>query len=138
MKGPGYFVDLCKEAGMEFSIKNSERIEKAKEFVTNDVRAKPNKEKGGQIIDRNFTLKVHELLPEQPWKPGVHRQISKELKCTHNEYFTAVQMLIDEGLRNVQRDGVVYDSDGNIITFDPERVDPKTMELLNMEEGGRS
>jgi len=132
VKGKRYFVELCKEAAIEFSISNPERIENAKELHAHEAtRNKPFRKKGVRVIDMVFAVKVNELLPEQPWKPGVHREITKKLKCTNSEYFEAVQMLIDEGLRNKQRDGVVYDADGNVVSFDPERVDPETMELIN-------
>jgi len=39
-------------------------------------------------------------------------------------------MLIDEGIRNRQKEGVVYDSLGNVICFDPDRVNPDSLELL--------
>ena len=75
-------------------------------------------------------MKVNELLPPQPWKPGVHMQVTEKLRCSNKECFQSVQLLIDEGIRNKQVDGVVYDSDGNVITFDPERVNPETLELF--------
>lgn len=131
VKGRRYFVELCKDASIEFAIKNPERIEKAKELGAHLEGAKQPHKKNSGRVDMVFALKIHDLLPAQPWKPGVHRQITNELECTNTEYFAAVQLLIDEGLRNVQRDGVVYDSEGNVITFDPERVDPETMELIS-------
>ncbi len=61
---------------------------------------------------------INDLLPMQPWKPGIHRNIIKEVKCTNNEYFSAVNKLIEDGLRNKQVNGVVYGQDGNVISFD--------------------
>ncbi|MFQ2072559.1 hypothetical protein ACK33Z_06025 [Aeromonas veronii] len=90
--------------------------------------------KSKQAIDLSFALKVNELLPKQPWKPGIHKIITKELQCTNNQYFQAVQLLIDEGYRNKQIDGVVYDADGDVIAFDPDRVNPETMQLFGEDE----
>ena len=65
--------------------------------------------------------------------PGIHKVVTNELKCTNKEYFQSVTLLIDEGLRNRQVDGVVYDTEGNVITFDPERVNPQTLDLIDAE-----
>lgn len=76
-----------------------------------------------------FVDRVKSLLPPQPWKPGIHRKISAQLKCETSAYFTAVERLIEDGIFLRQRDGVLYDSDGNVVSFDAERVDPDTLEL---------
>ena len=81
-------------------------------------------------VDLDFAMAVNELLPEQPWKPGVHFKVTRKLGCTNNEYFQAVQLLIEEGIRNKQVDGVVYDNEGNVIKFDSERVNSETLELI--------
>jgi len=40
-----------------------------------------------------------------------------------------VKILIEEGYRNYQKDGVVYDDEGNVLTFDSEGVDSESLEL---------
>ena len=80
-------------------------------------------------ITDDFIEQVKALLPPQPWKPGLHRKISAQLKCTTSDYFAAIERLIDDGICLRQRDGVVYDEDGNVVSFDIERVDPNTLEL---------
>ncbi|MBN1970760.1 MAG: AIPR family protein [Candidatus Delongbacteria bacterium] len=82
-----------------------------------------------ESITMEFALKVNELLPPQPWKPGIDKEIVEKLNCPRSDYFNAVKLLIDEGLRNRQKDGVVYDEDGNVIAFDKERVDCETLKL---------
>jgi hypothetical protein len=81
-------------------------------------------------ITDEFVGKVRTLLPPQPWKPGIHRKISAELGCETSAYFAAVERLIEDGVFLRQRDGVLYDSEGNVVAFDAERVDPDTLELL--------
>lgn len=126
-----YYVDLCQEAAEEFSISDISRVEKANDFNTSTPAIADRHRSDNVIVDFEFVRKVDSLLPPQPWKPGVHRKITKELGCSNKEYFQAVQILIEEGMRNKQVDGVVYDDEGNVITFDPERVDPDTLELLD-------
>lgn len=117
------FMKVCKEIGEKFSITNTENLEKLSKFKDEYNIARSIK------VSPDFVDKVDELLPEQPWKPGIHKIICKQLSCKISEYFAAVDILIKEGRRNQQKDGVVYDSDGNVILFDSERVDPSSLEL---------
>jgi AIPR protein len=68
---------------------------------------------------------VERLLPPQPWKPGVHRLVAKQLGCMTKQAYIATQMLINRGVRFRQADGIVYDPLGRIIAIDPERVKQK-------------
>ncbi|MDP3279457.1 MAG: AIPR family protein [Nitrosomonas sp.] len=83
-------------------------------------------------ISAEFIESVRSLLPSQPWKPGIHLRICTELKCETSKYFSAVEKLIEDGIFFRQRDGIVYDSEGNVVSIDPERVNPETMELFSI------
>jgi hypothetical protein len=85
-------------------------------------------------VSDEFIQRVRALLPPQPWKPGLHKQVAAQLGCTQSEYFVAVTRLIDDGIVHQQRDGVVYDADGNVVAFDPDRVDPATLTLLSEKD----
>lgn len=130
-----FYINLAQLAADRFGISGVDRVERL-----NGLRSpsKPKPRESKQIplkkntkVSLEFALKVNASLPNQPWKPGMHKQISKRLGCSISEYFQAVHLLIDEGLRHRQKDGVVYDTDGNIITFDPDRVDPASMALID-------
>ncbi len=82
------------------------------------------------VITGEFVERVRALLPPQPWKPGINKKICAELRCETSAYFAAVEMLIEDGVFLSQRDGVLYDPEGNVVAFDTERVDPDTLELL--------
>lgn len=134
-----FYNDLCAAAADKFSISNLNIVHKFSSFQINQskksFRKKANQDELQSVIQRkevdmDFALKVHALLPPQPWKPGIHRDRSKILECSIRDYFSAVELLIDEGLRNRQKDGVVYDFDGNVLCFDKDRVDPETLELI--------
>jgi hypothetical protein len=132
LRKKSFFIELCKEAAEVFSIANIDIVEKSDKFQVDVIKKSAVNNTRSQVkVDMKLALKVNELLPPQPWKPGVHNIVTKKLGCTNIEYFSAVNMLIDEGLRNHQKDGVVYDSEGNVICFDKERVDPDSLELLN-------
>lgn len=122
----GYYKRLCEEAAIEFSISNSSRVEKGS-FSGNGRKASTR-------VNMEFAMKVHELLPEQPWKPKIHKNITQALGCTNAEYHQAVELLIEEDLRHRQEDGVLYDKAGNVIEFDTDRVNPETLELYEQEQ----
>ena len=132
-KGKSYYISLCNEASATYSISNPERVEKANAFKANGPARHERGVDTKLIVDMKFAKKIDALLPPQPWKPGIHKVVTNELKCTNKEYFQSVTLLIDEGLRNRQVDGVVYDTEGNVITFDPERVNPQTLDLIDAE-----
>ena len=82
------------------------------------------------LVDLDFAMMVDRLLPSQPWKPGVHRLVAEQLGCSIKKCSDAIQFLIEKGIRNQQKDGVVYDSEGNIIDCDEERVDIRKLGIL--------
>ncbi|MFM0288909.1 AIPR family protein [Paraburkholderia megapolitana] len=119
-------ASFCLEMEAELGIKNAKRVQNAPNPInTTQIPY----DKRNQRVDREFANRVHVLLPDQPWKPGIHRPICEKLACTVSEYFGAVELLIEEGLVNRQKDGVVYDADGNVLMFDRDRVDPDTLQL---------
>ena len=121
------FLNLCRKATVALDIADLQRIIKSKETFPEIDQEK--RQTNPKRITMELALKINELLPAQPWKPGVHIEICKKLNCTIPEYFELVKLLIEEGHRHNQKDGVVYDEDGNVITFDPERVDGTTLTL---------
>jgi hypothetical protein len=80
-------------------------------------------------LDSNFIKTVKNMLPPQPWKPGVDKTIIKQLGCSPRDYHSAVEILIENGDFYVQRDGILYDKQDNIIAIDSERVDKTTLQL---------
>jgi hypothetical protein len=124
------FVMVCQEAHEKWTIKGIGRFTTGVPFES----LSGNKDSRRYTVSKSqvsmdFALKVNELLPAQPWKPRLHREIIEKLDCTMDEYFDAVKLLIDEGMRYNQKDGVVYNEDGNVICFDEERVDGETLKL---------
>jgi AIPR protein len=69
-----------------------------------------------------LVLQVNDLLPAQPWKPGVHRAVASQLGCSPRLVSAAIDELVRSGMRQQQKDGIVYDSSGQIVAVDEERV----------------
>lgn len=71
--------------------------------------------------DEAFLSQVKDLLPQQPWKPGVHVVTAKALGVKPQRVWNAIQLLVARGAYMQQRDGIVYDSDGKEIARDSSR-----------------
>lgn len=121
---------------------NRDQIYKASEIMQNRYNIKGLNEwssttlddsflRGQSSVDLDFAIMVDRLLPDQPWKPGVHRFVAEQLGCSLKKCSQAIQFLIEQDIRNQQDDGVVYDSEGNIIDFDKERVDVNVFGLID-------
>lgn len=73
-------------------------------------------------VSADFIRSVEELLPPQPWKIGMHHSVIKSLGCTMGQYTLAVESLMKSGVIYRQKDGVLYDLDGNVVGIDEDRV----------------
>ena len=85
-----------------------------------DERSRGQRERAA--VDLDFAMTVDRHLPSQPWKPGVHKLVAEQLGQPIGKCYAAIQFLIDQRIRNFQKDGVVYDPAGNIVSYDSERV----------------
>lgn len=118
-------IVACEEVARLHGTKDVESLSVAPTLPASTPRAfAPSKP-----MTDDFIESVKALLPAQPWKPGINRKIANQLKCDNSEYFAAVERLIEDGVFLRQRDGVLYDMEGNVVSFDPDRVDPDTLEL---------
>jgi hypothetical protein len=126
-----FVINLCNEYSEKYQLGVIARIEKTS-LSTNNWRGKTS-QANFEPITLEFALLINEALPPQPWKPGVHYEVMKKVNCTKRQYFESVKLLIEKGIRNHQKDGVVYDQDGNVLYFDVERVNPETLKLIEVE-----
>lgn len=112
---PSFIQTCCEEAAKTFGLAGIEQVGR-RSIESAPPGGMPTMSKPAEFLDQ-----VDGLLPAQPWKPGVHIEIAGKLGCTAADVRVAIQQLILEGKRNVQRGGVVYDSDGKVIASSPER-----------------
>lgn len=132
-------VRLCNMGAKDFGIRGIHKVEETHDFSFSSLKAQRRGKFDGTkatqpktvCVDMQFALKVKEVLPPQPWKPGLHKIGTKTLGCSNGEWYSAIELLIEEGLVSRQIDGVVYDLAGNVLCFDPERVDPESMKLAD-------
>ncbi|WP_347883682.1 AIPR family protein [Pseudomonas aestiva] len=117
-----YFADHWQIAGfksIKATLSSGKGSGKDRELVQGDP----------VVVTDEFVEQVRIALPKQPWKPGMHRGILTDLNCTRTKLNAAIQKLIDQGILLRQEDGVLYDADGNICSFDRDRVDSETLQL---------
>ena len=123
------FISLCKTLCDKYNISGIERISKA---FTNPV---PHITKRKKILNskteptEEFINQVEMLFPKQPWKPGTHKEVALKLDCSEKDIYAATNILIEQGRLLRQKDGVLFDKEGNIVEIDKERVDIITMKL---------
>lgn len=136
LRGGSQIKSGCARIAEVFEINDLEKwFQYGRKELTNSSR----KMKKDKIKIKNFKSqitpaflqRVNELLPEQPWKPGIDKLIIEKLQCKRGEYFAATSLLIEKGLRFEQKDGVLYDKNGNIVSYDKERVNPENMQLFD-------
>jgi len=106
----------CGEAAKTFSLAGLAEVGRRV------IKSPPTEGLSSALVSPDFLERVNKLLPHQPWKPGVHIEIAKTLGCKSNEVWAAIGQLITQGGWNAQVDGVVYDSAGNVVAVDPERI----------------
>jgi hypothetical protein len=119
-------IQCCRLFSNKFQISGIETMENRPAFEVNSHYRKKKETSRANVSDE-LVEQIKALLPPQPWKPGMHKAICKSTGCHTSEYFTAVDILIQKGIFNRQKDGIVYDPSGNIIAFDPERVKKETI-----------
>jgi hypothetical protein len=109
--GARLVLEVCHEAAIEYDLTGIEAVEKYPTFSRPLARART-----ASFIDR-----VNKALPEQPWKPGIHKTVAKSLRCNSNKVYEAIQQLVASGTRHFQKDGIVYGPNGEVIAVDEER-----------------
>jgi hypothetical protein len=131
-KRDGFVFTCCEIASKEFGIPDVPCVgrqqlqglksEQSKERADR-VRAQSPHSTDSNLDHREFIDRVDSELPQQPWKPGIHRTVAERLGCEADEVSAAIAILIHEGRRWFQRHGVVYGADGTVIARDPDRVE---------------
>lgn len=114
-----FFITCCEEAARRYGLEGVNQVGRRGIFSTPTVDLS-----AAEPLTPEFVTSVDALLPQQPWKPGMHLDVAAKLGCKPIRVTAAVQQLIAEGKRSRQHNGVVYDAEGNVLIIDYERVRP--------------
>ena len=79
--------------------------------------------------------KVDRLLPQQPWPRNIDQVVTKALKVRRSLVSEAINMLISQGRRKIQRDGIIYDEMGRAVAVDVSRTDLSVDEINQILAG---
>ncbi len=115
----------CHLAASKYNIGGTEALEQ----FTRSTAVLNNPPQKTQFVSDDFAESVRALLPPQPWKPGLHLQLATQLSCKSSAIYAAIKRLIETGHFYRQVDGILFDANGSIVGFDPDRVNPNTYEL---------
>lgn len=109
--------NCCSEAANKYGLLGLEDVGRR------DIPSAPIQQpRTRKVLSEDFIEMVDYVLPSQPWKPGVHFEVASKLDCKPHKVSQAIRQLIADEKRNVQKDGVVYDLNGNVLAVDPERI----------------
>ena len=111
-----FTLNILEKAAQKLSIDHFKSISKRDDRAFEDRKYKIYK------IDEIFLEQVRTALPTQPWPVGINRVIASKLSVPAGKVSQAISTLVEKGLVNRQKDGIVYDQNGSIIATDPTRV----------------
>ncbi|HSQ57390.1 MAG TPA: hypothetical protein VLM40_16835, partial [Gemmata sp.] len=119
---PSFILRCCEQAAIAFHIANPEVIGRQSLPTEDCPLGQKRIERLTVILTPELIDRIDAALPAQPWKPGIHRIVAQKLGCAKVEVSAAISKLVEQGRRNRQLNGVVYDADGKIIAVDRDRV----------------
>jgi hypothetical protein len=111
---------VCAKAAKQFGLTGVEQVGRR---ILPGGPKRPGRSAKIAALDETFIEQVNEKLPPQPWRQGTHSEVAKQLNVKPSKVHDAIQVLIARGTRMEQRDGVVYDKNGQVVTADKERAD---------------
>ena len=97
------------KAAQHFSLSDFSAINRRPDIICSDNFHIYN-------LTAEFLDAVKAELPKQPWPIGIHKVIASKLNCSNGKVSQAISELIENGSVYKQKDGVVYDHTGEIIT----------------------
>ncbi|MCL1665118.1 AIPR family protein [Elizabethkingia ursingii] len=107
-------LQLCEKISESENIKNFERLKRNYGLIIHLFSRSRNKVYR-KNIDAELLNKIDSLLPPQPWKVGIHKVIAKQLDCKIGIVYQAIDELIKSERRFIQKDGILYNSKGELI-----------------------
>jgi hypothetical protein len=94
----------------------------ARQPVSIRVRSQVEPHPPKQIISTEVLNKVREVIPTQPWSPGMQHVVAEQTGIDQRTVGRVIKQLIKSGIFNNQIDGVVIATDGRITAIDKARA----------------
>ena len=114
-----YVMSIITEAASLYGIANPERVTKQKNiFITaKDFYIKRQRRSSRIMVREDVITLVKNSLPAQPWPNGSISKAAEKLNLERNVVYEAVNVLIERSDLYVQRDGVLFDKEGNVVSL---------------------
>lgn len=114
-----YVMSILNEAGKLYGITNIERISKQKNiFITaKDYYIKKQRRNSRVSLSEDVINQVKNALPPQPWPSGIISRLSEKTQLDRKLVYEAISVLIERSDVYAQRDGVMFDREGNIVSL---------------------
>jgi hypothetical protein len=109
----GFVSDCCNLAAKRFGLRAPQAVGRTRLF--NNHPPPP-----AAVTDPQLAA-VDAALPPQPWKSGVHRLVANKTGLPTGLVSAAISELMRRGVRQRQKDGIVYDASGTVVGKDPDR-----------------
>ncbi len=112
-----YTMSIITEAASLYSISNVERVTKQKNiFITaKDYYIKRQRRNNKMMVSEEIITQVMKALPPQPWPTGIISKTAEKLKMERSVVYEAINILTERSDVYAQRDGVLFDKEGNIV-----------------------
>lgn len=112
-----YMRTIIKEAGELYRIKDIVSFTNRKNvFIVDDDSFIPNKKRhGNKMISEDIIKSVKNALPPQPWPKGISAQIATDLHLRPSIVQQAISVLIERSDVYAQRNGMLFDKEGNLV-----------------------
>lgn len=102
-----YSISICEEFAKRYNINDIDTINNRKNPFTTSIKK--------YDISEEFIENVQNKLPMQPWPVGTHIKIAKEMNEKTPKVSQAINTLIERGIYYRQRNGILYDKNGNVV-----------------------
>lgn len=103
-----FVIPVCETIAKKYSIDDIETIQNRKNPFNNTKK---------YDISEEFIEKVRMELPTQPWPVGTHTKIAKKINEKTPKVSQAINTLIKRGIFYRQKNGILYDKNGNIVNI---------------------
>lgn len=112
-----YTMSIITEAASLYGISNVERVTKQKNiFITaKDYYIRRQRRNSKKMVSEEVINQVMKALPPQPWPTGIISKTAEKLKMERNLVYEAISILTERSDVYAQRDGVLFDKEGNIV-----------------------
>lgn len=110
-------LKVLKRAADLWDIQGMEYIEHMQDKMSSASSKLEEKEISQSILDS-----VKMTLSPQPWQPYEHMRVARKLKLSQKLVSRAIDKLIELGVFHPQKNGIVYDDEGNILMVDETRI----------------